>query len=223
MHAVGSPRETCTQALVALALALCAAEASAGAWERAEGTGFVALGQEAGGSAESAIFAEWGLSGGWTVGADGAISLADGSDSRALGFIRRSFGSGSGRVALELGAGLGIEDGDSAPLVRPVVSVGQGFGGRISGWVALDLSADVTHLGNSAKAVATLGLRPAPAWMTVSQIQNEEFVGGGASGLAATQSVIYELRPEMRLELGVTVGVSGGIDDRIRLGTWFGF
>jgi hypothetical protein len=223
MRTMGSAKRTAGAVLATLALACSAGTAGAGAWERAAGEGFVALGQDIGGAAESAIFAEWGLGGGWTVGADGAVSLADGRDSRALGFVRRSFGTGAGRVGLELGAGLGIEDGDSAPLLRPVVSLGQGFGGPISGWAALDLSADVTHLGNSAKAVATLGLRPAPAWTTVSQLRNEDFIGEGASALSAAQSIIYELRPEMQLELGVTIGLSGDVEDRVRLGTWFGF
>lgn len=220
---MGSAKRTARAALAAVALAFSAVSAKAGAWERAEGAGFVLLGQDLGGAAESSIFVEWGLGGGWTVGADGAVSLADGHDSRAIGFVRRSFGSGAGRIGLELGAGLAVADGDSAPLLRPAVSVGQGFGGPIPGWAALDLSADVTHLGNSAKAVATLGLRPAPAWMTVSQLQNEDFIGEGASALSAAQSIIYEVRPEMQLELGVTIGLSGDVKDRVRLGTWFGF
>jgi hypothetical protein len=197
--------------------ALAWTPAMAGPWQREEGRGFAALtwrgGAEA--AAYTSLYLDYGLGPRLTLGLD-AGRAADGGGT-AIVFLQRAGATGRLRHSVQLG--LGAREG--APVLRPGLSLGRGFGtGRRSGWVAADAVALIAPDGaTDLKLDLTAGLTHPGGRKTMLQLQ---------SGRMRADPPFAKLEASVALPLGrrtsVTLGAFHGLGDNgargVAIGLW---
>lgn len=241
-----------TVALAVLA-ALAGAAAWAGPWPREEGQVFVALTASAGAEAAAlaagtattpetaaALYAEYGLGRGLTLGAD---LSGDGRRGRGVVFLRRTLTApdATWQVAFDAGAGWDAGGaGAGTPLLRFGAALGRGIGpwqapdlpwparpglGHDGGWTSLD--AVVLHDPDAGdtrwSAEATLGLRLAAGWRAALALKAEDGTGAAARAaplLTARPAVMVDLGTGLTLSLGASLDLSGGDRAGLSLGLW---
>ena len=214
-----------------IALAAWPAVAQAGAWAREKGELFIA----AGGNfllSEGAqlpvyydptLYAEYGLSDRVTLGFD--LHTADrGSIATAFGFASVPVGDVTGptRVAVQLAYGLRATDGNPVEnLLRGGVSLGRGLS---NGWLALDASATIGTIDTTwrPKVDATWGRNWSDRWTTTLQLQTGQ---GFTDDIYAkiSPTVIWTVRPGMKVALGAVQGLTGDRGSALKLETWLTF
>lgn len=205
-------------ALVCLLIAL-AAPTAAGPWLRDRGAGFLSFSVQATpGGATRMIHADWGLTAGTTVALSGyatadddamdlwvtrALPLAhDGQAASYALILRRRGGTSPGLMA-----GLGLNWGRSLP----------------KGWVAVETLAmtDTADRLAEAKLDVTWGRALRPGLSAMVQLHASH----ADDRLHATlvPSAIVTLNDRMRLNLGVTQGLTGPVETGAKLGLWLDF
>jgi hypothetical protein len=226
--------------LLALALALPAAEAVAGAWPRPKGETFLSFGQQVSTGARtliaatqdirswSSVYAEYGLTDRLTIGLD--AGTGNGGDDRvgaALVFARLPVWSpAEHRVAVDFG--LGTLDSDAQgrqTRFRLGLAWGRGFESRRGGgWLGMESSLELREPAGdiAVKADFTAGLKPNDRWMLIAQAQTGYYPDAGGI-VRLVPSVVRRLGARSHLQLGASAEVAG--DDALGLtaAVWFTF
>jgi hypothetical protein len=222
------PRAAVITALLGVALLsaalFSASTASAGAWLRAEGTGFSAssLVLSETGQASSALYLEYGWRPRLTLGLriDADMTLGRLGDGSGFVFVRRPVGSveRSFRLAYEIGVGSTFGQG-SDMLLLTGLSYGRGVSiGSRHGWLAIDGAVEWS-LGDrtdTAKLDTTFGLAVTDRFKVMVQV----FVSqtDTASSLTTASSVIWQPRDSRAsYQIGIEVKNSA---PALKLGLW---
>jgi hypothetical protein len=226
--------------LLALALALPAGEAAAGAWPRPRGETFLSFGQQVSTGARTliaatqdirswtSVYAEYGLTDRLTIGLDAGTGL--GQDERvgaALAFVRLPVWSpGEHRVAVDFGLGTLDSDAEGRQTrYRFGLAWGRGFEGRRGGgWLGMESSLELREpAGNFAvKADFTAGFKPNDRWMLIAQAQTGYYPDAGGI-VRLVPSVVRRLGERSHLQLGAMAEMAG--DDALgaTAAVWFTF
>jgi hypothetical protein len=227
--------------LAGLMLAVCAAEAEAGAWPREEGTAFVSLSNivTTGSGLRlfptddlhyyGSLYAEYGLRPELTVGLDAAFGLGDGERLAAgLLTLRRPFWRNeTGQIAAaEIGLGFRDHSIDGIEArIRPGLSWGKGFESRWGGgWAGIETSLEWRVPSNDfvAKADVTLGIRPSERAMLILQIQSGHYGEDGAL-VTLAPSAVWRIGETSHVQLGVNATLLGEDAVGVKLANWFSF
>ncbi len=196
--------------------------ADAGPWPRPPGETFLSFGALAGSAAsETQVWAERGLGAGWTLALDAAADRAGGGRAMVLAF--RTLTGADARLRLAALAGAGgtmLPDGAVRPALRTGMTAGTGWGGRRPGWAQLDLAAEWRGDAVAWKADATLGLRVAPRWRAMVELQGE---AGPAATLHLAPAAVFALREGLDLVAGARFGLAGDPGASVRLSAWLRF
>lgn len=221
-------------------LLLAARSVEAGAWPRAEGEVFVSTSYTLTTGARTllaatedlrsygSLYAEYGLTPGWTLGVDAGIGR--GTDDRvtaALAFLRHPLWHSDGGQWLAAALGLGtLEDAEGRQSrVRPGLDWGRGFESRWGGgWIGVESSLEWRlPTGNvAAKADFTAGLKPDERWMLILQLQSGHYPDAGTL-VRLAPSAVRRLGPRSQLQLGLIAPVAGDDALGVTLATWFTF
>lgn len=229
-----------------LSVLLCcqAVSAAAGPWPREEGTHFLfgSFERDRDGNSFAGIYGEYGLRPRVTLGYE--FGHTNAGESSALIWLQRAMDDGQGPNRLSLGFGLGAlqRDHDTIPMAQIAASWGRGFEGiGDGGWLTADLrvkiagpmaslqpasnpvaTAYLTH-ELTTKADFTVGLRPLPAWMVISQLRLEKRRDADFSAKLAA-SVVRDVAGPLKLELGLIQPLNdGGGEQALKLGSWLSF
>ncbi|WP_135501768.1 hypothetical protein [Roseovarius aestuariivivens] len=209
-------------------LSLLAAQASAGAWPRAEGTSFVSVTVELefesgitdGTGGFGTLYAEHGMGSDLTLGLD--LGGDEANVTKAIGFLRwpLALGDGPGVWAMEFG--LGTVDDRFA--LRPGVAYGRGLTlGDMAGWLAVDSRAQISDgFDGVLETDVTLGLKPRDGHMILLQLQTGAPSTRDAYAKLAP-SYVFALGPDRHLEIGVTAGIVELSEVKIKFGLWHEF
>lgn len=215
---------------LALALACLAAvsgPASAGAWPRAKGSGFLASSARFGFTDLSGPYAiystsylEYGLGRSYTLGLD--VGHAISGRSKAVAFLRLPpFEPAPGHLlALEIGMGR-IAGGWA---LRPGLSYGHGIAGRRPGWFSVEsvLEYGLTTARRDFKTDITLGLDHGDRLKTILQLQTGVSLGD-PSFIRLAPSVVYRVSRKSHIEIGATAGLRGDSEYGLKIGFWRDF
>ena len=211
--------------------ALLASKADAGAWPRAEGTGFASVSHRLAYSADNvaagpqsqytALYLEYGLTPRLTLGLDAGRSVSgDGKIVLFAGWPVKSTDTGH---MLSIQLGLGQIDG--AGVVRPGLAYGYGFDrGQASGWFAADAMAEIAV--SSGKADLKLDLTLGLAWPSGRKVYGQ--IQAGRPDAAPTfariaGAVVWPGRQGYATEVGVEYGVIGDTSVQLKVGLWRDF
>ena len=207
-----------------LAALFWATAAPAGAWLRAQGTGFVATSvlHSADGHSDSALYFEYGVRPKLTLGIklDANMIYGQLSGGSGFAFARRPIPTGDRPYKLAYELGLGATLGTTTdPLVRTGLSYGRGIKWREKyGWFAMDFAVewslgDVPH---TVKLDTTLGLGVTDRTKVMMQV----FVSDTDSNTSFTlaPSLIWQPRPK-RPSYQIGVEAEQG-DVSLKLGLW---
>jgi len=198
--------------------------AQAGAWPRARGEGFAAAsgtveGPDAFGIYRQSfsLYAEYGATERLTLGVDlgGDIQRM----TKAVAFVRWPLGPTARPLKLALEMGAGQVEGENA--LRPSFSVGRGIRiGRHHGWLNADTRAILFDGGAAAyETDLTAGMSLGERVKALVQLQGG-IPARGRTYLRLAPSLVYEARPGMHIELGLSEPVSGGGERGVKLGLW---
>ncbi|MFD0858550.1 hypothetical protein [Roseovarius aquimarinus] len=207
--------------ILALCLSLAPAGAAAGAWLRAEGTGFaswtVKVQDDESATAYSTLFAEYGLNPDLTVGLD--LGSDEEGEHKALAFVRVPLSREGLHVAFELGAGA-LDEGAA---LRPGISVGKGLDlAGLGGWWNLDTRAELTQGGTELAIDATLGVAPWEGTKLITQLQQ----GGPLADpdfIRLEGAAVWQVAPGRLLEVGLTTALKDSEDFGVKFGIWHEF
>lgn len=214
----------------AILLCLSAPMAQAGAWPRAEGTGFVSLSQRLSWPQDLAalqtddarqdyatLYAEYGVTDRLTLGLDLGRSVS--GDDKSVLFVQyplRAAPTGP-KVTAQLGLG---RIGDKT-ILRPGLSLGWGLE---RGWLSLDGVAEIATREKTTdyKLDITWGRSLSKDRKLILQVQTG-FPTHGDAFVRLAPSMVFPVSDRLQAELGVTWDVSG--DDRmgILVGLWRDF
>lgn len=217
--------------ILTFCLTLCASSASAGAWAREKGELFIA----AGGNfllSEGAqlpvhydptLYAEWGFTDRITLGID--LHTADqGQIGTLFAFTNIPIGdlTAQNRYAVSLAYGVRARDGTpTETLMRGGFSWGRGLS---NGWLAIDASATLGTIDTTwrPKLDATWGRNWSDTWTTTLQLQTGQ---GWTNDRYAkiSPTVIYAVRPNVKVALGAVQGLTGDKGSALKLETWLTF
>ncbi|WP_238365885.1 hypothetical protein [Mesobacterium pallidum] len=205
-------------ALACLMIAL-AMPAMAGPWLREDGAGFLSFSAEITGGETTAMgYADWGLGTGTTIALSGFAKPGDGAADlsviRALPLpsersvasyslvLKRASGASPGLMA-----GLGLSWGRSLP----------------GGWLAVDTRALASPDGRAveAKLDVTWGQALRPGLDAMVQLHASH--DGDALSASLVPSAIVALREGVRLNLGITQGLTGQAETGVKMGLWLDF
>ncbi|WP_415922024.1 hypothetical protein [Tateyamaria sp. SN6-1] len=212
--------------LMILAL-LWVTPAWAGAWLRAEGTGFLAssLLQDENGRTDAALYFEYGVRPKLTLGvkADADMTAGRLGDGTAFAFDRLPIPTADKPFKLTYDLGIGATLGaETDPLLRTGLSYGRGLNWRErSGWLALDLAVEWS-LGGAAhttKFDTTIGM----GLTDTTKLMMQVFVSNADSRTTVTlaPSLIWQPR-ESKRSYQVGVEAERGVVS-VRLGLWQDF
>lgn len=214
--------------IATIALAAFAAPATAGAWLRESGEGFVSASTTArttpvGREAETGLYAEYGAGPRLTLGVD-INERAAGAAGHALFFVRVPIetASPSMRLAVELALGGHHVGRYLDGMAKFTVSLGRAFSGRLgSGWANLDAAAELRGgLGPAFfKLDATFGLSSGPRLRPIVRLESVARPGMGTA-LALTSAVMIEGRGGRTWVLGLERKFSPARSIGIRLELW---
>lgn len=233
---------------------LTAPVAHAGPWPRDPGTGFVALSYElttprAALSAEAlavdsspdtypytALYAEWGLTQRITMGLD--TGWPENAETwTGIAFANFALGplDARHRFAAQLGIGQRryVQPGPFYPqeshetelVLRPGVSWGYGFSGKLEGgWATMETNVELRQDtgGRAVKLDTTLGLRSSQKSAYLIQLQTGDYPNADPYAKLLT-SYIYDLTPNIALETGFISGLRGDDSLGLRIATWIRF
>lgn len=235
---------------LAMLLVLAAVPAAeAGPWARAPGAVFLSLSVERDSESNSytGLYGEYGLGGRNTLGFE--LGYTNVGETSAMLWWQRALDDGSGpnRWAVSMGLGGYARDGHVDPVGQVGAAWGRGFQGFMGGgWMSVETrikfaasqteveeeeEENVLYEGDAltyltpevtAKAEATLGVKPFAGIMFINQLRLEHRDDTGFSSKLAT-SVVRDLGGPAKLELGVVAPISGPGEAAIRLGTWLEF
>jgi hypothetical protein len=227
--------------LAGLVFLFAAAQASAGAWPREEGSTFLSLSYTVTTGARTllaamqdirsygSVYAEYGLTPRLTVGLDAGYGMGeDEKVGTALAFARLPvWTSAEGqRLAAELGFGLLDDDSDGRQLrIRPGLAWGRGFESRRgAGWLGLDAWAELRLPSQDValKADATAGLKPNDDWMLIAQVQAGRYPDDGPL-VRLAPSVVRRLGERTHVQLSLIGSVVGDDAMGVKLAAWFSF
>ncbi|TPE49939.1 hypothetical protein [Amaricoccus solimangrovi] len=227
--------------LLGLTLLLPAQGAAAGAWPRAEGTTFLALGQSASSGSpallapdqsfrsQSSVYAEYGLTERLTLGFDGAYGWGPEADLwTGLAFLRWPVATtpAGDRFALDLGLGRRVDSEEGADTrARLGLAWGRGFEiGLGQGWMGVESSAERLVPANDTvyKADFTIGLRPDDDWMLILQVWTGLYPRA-APLVRLAPSVVRRLGEHLHLQFGADTTVAGDRSYGVKLATWISF
>ncbi len=212
----------------ALMLALCASQADAGAWPRAEGSAFVSLSHRMGinmidpfgtpPTQYTALFFEYGMTDRLTLGIDAGRSVS-GASKIVLFAGWPVLRSESGHV---IGVELGIGQIEGDTVLRPALSYGYGFQRRgLSSWVAVDTVAEILPDTSDAdiKLDLTYGLGWPSGIKAYTQIQAGKPHDEDAFARLAG-AVVIPNRLGISTEFAVEYGLFGDDSLQFKLGVW---
>lgn len=185
--------------LLLIAVLWCAAGmASAGAWMRAPGTGFLAFSttHDDTGRTDGALYAEYGLRPKLTLGIkiDADMTRSIGEDGTAYVFARRPIPTGERAFKLAYDVGLGHTFGDtSGTVLRTGFSYGRGF--KLSdrdGWIAVDAAVVWAEPGtdDTVKLDGTVGLALSDRFKVMLQVFGNRT--GADSSVTLAPSLIWQ-------------------------------
>lgn len=235
--------------LAVLMLILAGSAAEAGPWPRAPGTKFLSLSVERDRELNSytGLYAEYGMDARNTLGFE--LGHTNVGETSAMIWWQRALDDGSGpnRWVVSMGLGGFSRDGHTDPVGQIGAAWGRGFEGFMGGgWMSVETRVkfaasqteieeeeeeNVVYEGDAltyltpevtAKAEATLGLKPFAGIMFINQLRLEHRDDTGFSSKLAT-SVVRDLGGPAKLELGLVAPISGPGEAAIRLGTWLEF
>lgn len=223
-------------AVLALLATLLPGLALGGAWPREEGGVFyslsyraeadwAALGSPRTLQADSftSFYLEYGAGPRLTFGLDAGYP----SDAQysAIAFARYTLSAPGARHQWAISAGAGV----AGPVAEAQVQLGAHWGTGIEtpwapGWIGLDVTARrrLASPGTITKADLTFGLRPAEGWMAILQVQAGRYPGD-PDYLRLAPSVVKELTPGQRIEIGIDADILGSGRVGARIGTWTEF
>ena len=205
-------------------------DTAAGAWQREPGTGFVSASirlswpqdlshwtSTAPTQSYRTVFFEYGLTRRVTLGLDVGRSVSGGSKTVAFAqFPLRARDSGP-KIAAELG--LGRIDGTQ--VFRPGLSIGWGLK---RGWFAIDSVSEIglRHGRTDYKMDITWGRNLPRDRKLIVQLQTGAPDGEAAFARLAP-SLVIPIRKNIKLETGVTIGLTGDTSMGVKLGLWSSF
>ena len=219
---------------VAVATAL-APPAAAGAWPRDLGAWFLSTAvvgwrDPSSGSAalRSELYLDYGLGGGWILGAEGSLGPGGGGD--LLVGAYRAVPWPTGRAVMRWGVALGrrrAPGGGETTILRPDLAWGRGWGAgpmRWSGWTQVELQAEIWpgRRKIAPKVEWTFGLNPTARWTVMLQIRGDAYPGAPRK-LRLVPGVVRRLSPHMRLAVSPGLTVLGGHDADIKIALWTEF
>jgi hypothetical protein len=217
--------------LLAIALSFSAAvPATAGAWMRGEGEGFLSFGVRVFETAETGarkteqnLFVEYGLWRRLTVGA--SANYTQGEKGEGVLFLRVPLRDDDrpAKLAVELGAGAQSTDGATFdPIIKTGVSWGRGLtiAGR-NGWVNVDTAIQFSPNDTPTlfKLDATVGITLSDRFQVMGQgfFETDEY----GDSLSIVPSVIYRpKRGEMKYVVGLERKTGREESTGIRFGVW---
>lgn len=235
-------RLACLFAVLLVALAAAPVRpAVAGPWPRAEGSAFLSFSPALDAVQDpererprpfdryEQIYAELGLGGGWTAGAE-AYREDDGAEREWSGMfsLTRLLARSEDGAVLSGALGLGWEgrpEGLSALRLRPSLHLGRGFATRYGGgWAALDVSHEFRPRGGreASKLQATLGLKPEDAPMMFVQMRAERR-DLAPDTLTLAPSVAWRAWRSMTLQLSGGQTLAGRRETTLRMNAWLEF
>lgn len=216
---------------LSLLLLVFANAAHAGAWPRGEGNGFVmvtlqgTVPQFFGGlgpvSTYSGAYLEYGLTDKITLGFDIGHSVS--GNSKALFFASYPLGQPDSRHKFAVELGIGRAAGNA--VVRPGLSYGRGFDGKLgSGWVSANALFE-HHLGRKRtdmKLDFTIGLNHKGGFKSIVQLQagRQE---GDPSFLRIAPSFALPMGKDTHFELGFSTELIGQTAYGLKIGVWRNF
>ena len=209
--------------LIALLIALTIgpSPATAGAWLRAEGGGFLSstikIQDDDNTTTYGTLYAEYGINPDLTVGID--IGSDEGGDHKGLAFVLMPLSRDGLHIAFELAAGT-LDEGAA---LRPGISVGRSLSiSDLNGWWSVDTRARLTQDDISLAIDTTLGLTLPGKTMLIGQIQQ----GGPVADpdfLRLAGSVVWPISAGRHIEVGLTTSLKNAEDFGIKLGMWRSF
>ncbi|WP_102106913.1 hypothetical protein [Oceaniglobus roseus] len=216
--------------MTALLAMLTPLAASAGAWPREKGTGFLSISQEFGRRADgtlrsyASVYGEIGATDALTLGVKGGMAYGEGYYDGFL-FARLPIGpaDGKNRFAVELAAGARTLPGGAAEAVlQPGAAWGRGFEafGK-NGWMGIEASfgLGLTTRDTWGKADVTLGLSPSEGSHLILQLQSYHDVYGSLYKLAP--GYVRRITPAMQIEVGLIHHLTGRRQTELKIGSWF--
>lgn len=231
------------RAIVAVLIWFCTtAAAQAGAWPRGEGNTFVAISSD---QNQAQIYAEYGLPGDWTLGAD--VTMSAGRQwPDLMAFVHHPIWRGAGGGILSGGFSFGIRDArrvgafrddsgaaqgasDPETALRSGLFWGKGFQSAWGdGWTTLEAQAE--NAGDrpwgfdvdAIKLDALVGIKPGDRLKLMAQVQGYQRTGGPIL-VRLEPSVAWGVGAHGNLVLSPSMGVRGAFDPRVKLGVWLDF
>ncbi|WP_296765883.1 hypothetical protein [Sediminimonas sp.] len=211
--------------LILLMLLWPAAPARAGAWLRAPGEGLAVVSLYAGAPRArpyAGVYAEFGMAPRLAAGVD--LGRAVSGSTKAVAFLRRSLPVPwpHGMVAA---AELGLGRIAGQAVLRPGLSLGNGLEGWLGdGWLAVDTVVEIglERRTLDIKTDVTLGLRIRDGRKVMVQIQTGQSAGDPPFA-RLVPSLVMELRPGLRLELGLTQTLRGPSRTGAKIALWRAF
>lgn len=225
-----------------LLLALLPSAALAGAWPREKGGVFVAFAtttkarpqshatgiEDLSYSAESSLYAEYGLTSRVTLGFDGMMTDSV-SHGQALVFARVALGDqqAQNRYAASFAIGQFIDtvidvdhlEADHTTLTRLGLHYGRGLA---NGWIGAEAFATQTATGTDLKLDATWGIKPWDRWMFIAQLQSGQ-PAKGESYANFAPAVVWKMNDRISIEMSVIQPLGGDGDAALKLGSWTEF
>ncbi|MEM6940189.1 MAG: hypothetical protein AAF943_16555 [Pseudomonadota bacterium] len=218
-------------ALVATTLLTAGSPAVAGAWLRAEDSGFASFtfGATQDDRFTTSLYLEYGLWPETTVGLDANVSTlgSDINTGSALVFLRRAIGPTDRplKLSYELSLGALRQDERTLPAAEATVSVGRGLQiGERNGWVNIDASYlyEPTRGDHLGKLDVTAGLDFTRRTTGVLELN---YSAGEDDDFGAIEpSVLFRLGGgDTRVRLGAQIPWEGSDDVSLELGLWRDF
>lgn len=229
-------------------LGLAALPAMAGPWARAQGEGFLSFSLQADADARrivtlppgpldgyGSLYAEYGLGGGLTLGAQ--FGQGDAVE-EGVAFLRYTVTEPDATWQFAIDAGLALRSGPGAAdrrLLRLGLSVGRGFGAserrrwwwplaHDSGWATLEVTGhyDLETAEIIAQIEGTLGMAVSDRLRMMLQIKAEDWPGAD-SFVTVTPGAAYALTERTTLQIGARFGGYDGNRVGLTLGLWHSF
>ncbi len=222
-------RKWCLVPGLAAALLAAPQTATAAAWPRGEGNGFVSLSHqlqlnETEDQDYSSLFFEYGVSEALSLGLDAGYNPTS-RDRSAIVFLSRSLVELQvpDAVAVELGFGAVDIDGERYGVLRPGASWGRGWQiGARSGWTGIEANyafrGDGSRLG---KLDATFGVNHENGSLSILQIQTSKPSDDDWSATLAP-AYVRALERDWFVEIGATFKLTNGAN-ALKLGVWKAF
>ncbi len=203
--------------------------ATAGAWPRERGEGFLSFSFEVEPDTDQNSFAT--LYGDYGLGRNLTVGLDIGGDERDMykfiGFLRWSppYNPDTGLEGAQLAVELGMGFFDENFALRPGVLIGRGYSfGQTSGWLSLDNRATVVVDDGYAQLDTELTAGFQISTRSKALIQLFSTAPSDSSAfLKLAPSLILKQKSGRQLQIGVTAGIANVDEIKLKLGYWHEF